>query len=65
MIDIQNVVTIASNIVADAIKIAQKYNNCKGCEVDVTDSNSLGPLVSASDVVISYVPAVMHIPIAK
>ena len=61
----KNDIVIASNILADAHKIAQKYGNCSACIVDVQDSNSLGPLVDKADIVISYIPAVLHIWVAK
>ena len=31
----------------------------------MTDDNSVGPLIENSDIVISYVPAFLHIHIAK
>lgn len=49
----------------DAQKIAQKYANCSACSVDVQDNTSLGPLVDKADIVISYIPAVLHIWVAK
>ena len=61
----QNSILIASNIVADASKIAAKYPNCTGCEVDVMNAASLGPLVDKSDIVISYIPAALHVQVAK
>lgn len=50
---------------ADAVKIASKYPHCSGCEVDVLNEKSLGPLVEKADIVISYITAVLHIHVAK
>jgi alpha-aminoadipic semialdehyde synthase len=65
IITTQNDIVIASNIIADAQKIASKYANCKGCEVDVMSSASLAPLVDNADIVISYIPATLHIHVAR
>jgi saccharopine dehydrogenase-like NADP-dependent oxidoreductase len=61
----ENVITIASNILKDAQKLCENRTNCKAVPVDVTDPNSLRPLVKDSELVISYVPAVFHLKIAQ
>jgi saccharopine dehydrogenase-like NADP-dependent oxidoreductase len=58
--------TIASNILPDAEKLASKYpGRAKALLVNVTDEGSLGPMVDDSEVVISYIPPFLHIHVAK
>ena len=64
---IKNRIHVGSNILADAEKMAKKkgLDRCTYSEVNVEDLASLKPLVYTSDVVISYVPAFLHIHVAK
>ena len=51
----------------DAEKIAKKQSldRCTFSSVDVTNAEEVGALVAKCDVAISYVPAFLHIHIAK
>lgn len=40
-------------------------DKCTYSKVDVTNPNSLGPLVDKCEIVISYVPAFLHMHVAK
>ena len=64
---IQHKIHIASNIVEDAKKLAEKMglDRCTFSEVDVQSSASLKPLVENSDIVISYIPAFLHHHVGK
>ena len=59
---IQNRIHIASNVLEEAKVMAEKkgLDRCTYSEVNVKDGRSLKPLISASDIVISYTPAFLH-----
>lgn len=60
------VLTIASNILPDAQKLALKYpGRAKAVEVNVSEEASISPLVEDCDLVISYIPPFLHIHVAK
>jgi saccharopine dehydrogenase-like NADP-dependent oxidoreductase len=40
-------------------------DRCSYSEVNVEDSSSIKPLIEAADIVISYIPAFLHIHVAK
>ncbi|EWS73277.1 saccharopine dehydrogenase (macronuclear) [Tetrahymena thermophila SB210] len=61
----ENHIMIASNIEKDAQTLAQKKQRCQSAYVDVTSEDSLTPLISNCDLVISYVPAIFHPNVAK
>ena len=61
-----NKITIASNILADAEKIASlDKNRCDAKLLDVQNHESLCLLMKDVDIVISYIPAFLHIHVAK
>lgn len=60
-------VTIASNLLEDARKIAGRYGHGKADAVQViaNDSADLSEIVKQSDIAISFLPASMHVSVAK
>lgn len=60
-------VTVASNLLEDAKRIAGRYGHGKADAVQVTvgDSADLGEIVKQSDLAISFLPAPMHVSVAK
>jgi alpha-aminoadipic semialdehyde synthase len=64
---IKNHIHVASDIEEQAQKLAEKLgiNRCSYSKVDVTNPNSLGPLVDNAEIVVSYVPAFLHMHVAK
>lgn len=61
----ENHIMIASNIQKDAETLANKKTRCTSAYVDVNSEESLTPLISDCEIVISYVPAVFHLNVAK
>ncbi|KAI9193475.1 Saccharopine dehydrogenase-domain-containing protein [Polychytrium aggregatum] len=58
-------VTIASNALDEAGRIAEKHKNVQTQSVDVKNQAQLQDLVSKHDIVVSLIPATMHIPVAE
>lgn len=57
---------IASNAPVEAERLAKSAPNSAIVEqLDITDSQKLRKLVGASDIVISLIPATMHLPVAE
>jgi saccharopine dehydrogenase-like NADP-dependent oxidoreductase len=57
----ENEITIASNILEDARKIASHYpKRCNSCLLDVNDLEATTELVKQHDIVISYIPPFLH-----
>eukprot|EP00741_Cyanophora_paradoxa_P011367 tig00020556_g10980.t1 len=60
-----NLITIASVVLNEAKALAKGRKRTAVAEVDVTSKASLEPLVAGADVVISFVPAMFHVPVAE
>ncbi|NVK21421.1 MAG: saccharopine dehydrogenase NADP-binding domain-containing protein [Kangiellaceae bacterium] len=60
-----NQVTVASHILQEAELLAQKFEQAKAVQVDVTNQQEVEQLVDGHDLVISLVPAPLHPTIAK
>ena len=68
MIDwFQNLIHIASNVLKDAQHLAETKDiqRCTFSQIDVNDAQELKKIVFTADIVISYVPSFLHLPIAK
>ncbi len=57
--------TVASQFLEEAEKYAQKYPNVTPIVADVTNTHSMQELIREHDLVISLVPYIFHVPIAK
>ena len=60
-----NVITVASNNMAEAEKRVGNRRNVKAVEVDVSKGEELSGLIAAHDLVVSLLPAPLHPGIAK
>ncbi|NVJ59286.1 MAG: saccharopine dehydrogenase NADP-binding domain-containing protein [Gammaproteobacteria bacterium] len=60
----ENQITVASNILAEANRLATKYPRVSCVEVDVTNESQISELVAEHDIAISLVPYVFHTLIA-
>ncbi|KAG8700622.1 hypothetical protein FRC08_004601 [Ceratobasidium sp. 394] len=56
---------IASNNSAEARALVQNHANAEVVSLDVSDRGRVAELVSKADVVVSLLPATMHVPIAE
>lgn len=61
----ENLVTIASNSLSEATKLAAGRKRIEVTKLDVADTQSLSSLISAHDAVVSFVPASMHVSVAE
>ena len=60
-----NRITVASEFLADAERIAGRFAGVTATSANVTDANSIAPLIAAHDLVVSLVPATLHLTIAE
>ncbi|PCJ45999.1 MAG: saccharopine dehydrogenase [Gammaproteobacteria bacterium] len=58
-------ITVASQFIDEAKAIAVDYPEISVCELNVTDEASLGSLVEAHDLTISFIPADFHVKVAE
>jgi alpha-aminoadipic semialdehyde synthase len=58
--DPHTMVTIASNEQAEALALSEGRKNAPIVPLNVSDTQSLGKLVKAHDIVVSFVPATLH-----
>ena len=58
-------ITVASNILADAQRITQSFDNCKAVTLDASDPAATSSLIASSAVTVSLLPHTMHVPIAN
>lgn len=63
----KNMITIATNLIEEAKKISERTEpkRCQYTLIDVTKEDDVLKLIEKSDIVISYVPAFLHLHIAK
>ncbi|GAA5864875.1 hypothetical protein JCM1840_004934 [Sporobolomyces johnsonii] len=58
-------VVLASNDLAAAQKLASQYSNVAAVHLDASDKVALRKLIAGSDVVLSLLPAPLHVDVAK
>ncbi|BGP19894.1 hypothetical protein JCM10213_008632 [Rhodosporidiobolus nylandii] len=58
-------IVVASNDLPAARSLACGFSNVTAVELDASDEEELGSLISGADVVLSLLPAPMHLPVAK
>jgi alpha-aminoadipic semialdehyde synthase len=58
-------ITIASNDIQEANDLANQKSQCLTVQLDITDSEALSKLISHTDIVVSFVPAFMHVKVAE
>ena len=58
-------IVIASNDIEEAESLARGRSQCSTISLDISDSQSLSKLVKESDIVVSFVPAFMHVAVAE
>ncbi|NVJ50464.1 MAG: saccharopine dehydrogenase NADP-binding domain-containing protein [Gammaproteobacteria bacterium] len=61
----ENRLTVASNILADAERLASHSEQVTAVTADVTNDQAIAELVAEHDIVISLVPYLFHVAIAK
>ena len=61
----ENKLTIVSNILSEAEALAGDNSNNSAQTADVTNKDEMSELVQNSDLVISLVPYIFHVPVAK
>ncbi len=61
----ENQLTLVSHILSEAERYSNKYPRVRPLAADVTNVQQMSELVQAHDLVISLVPYVFHVPVAK
>ncbi len=61
----ENTITIVSNILSEAEALAGSREKNIAMTADVTDTRQMSELISQHDLVISLVPYIFHVPVAK
>jgi len=58
-------ITVASQFIEDAHHLQDDFSSIEICEIDVLNDDALGQLVKGHDLVISFVPHIFHLNVAR